>query len=43
MAHQKRHNEPSRMFVEASNYTDIEKLNNEESEGAYTLRPEWFD
>jgi hypothetical protein len=31
------------MFIDPSNYTEIEKLNQEESEGAYTFRPEWYD
>jgi hypothetical protein len=31
------------MFVNSKNYTDVEKLLQQASEGAYTLRPEWYD
>ena len=43
IAHQKYHNQPSRMFVAEANYTEAEQLNNQPSEGAYTFRPEWYD
>ena len=31
------------MFVDRANFTDEEKLIHEQSEGAYTFRPEWYD
>jgi len=42
-SHQEINNHPSRMFVNKANYTDEEKLIHEQSEGAYTFRPEWYD
>lgn len=42
-AHQKKSNDPTRLFVHPRNYTDEEKLNNEWEEGAYVFKPEWYD